>query len=174
MKNFDYDYKNKDKITIFAQFDKAEEIIEYYKKFKWDLIKNEKAKHATELLELTFIRPHKIDNKDKLQLYQVQMEECVNEIGKLENFKGSKTTSVGLIFGLIGLAPLVIAILMFCDVISSPLYLKIILTTIGIILTIINFITIRKINQVEEKYFINKTNKLNNTLNNIFNIVEKL
>lgn len=173
MKNFDYDYKNNDKITIFAQKEKAEEIIEYYRIFKWELHKNNDVKHSSELVELTFMRPHKIENKDKLQLYQVQMEECVNDIGKLENFKGSKTTAFGLIFGLVGLAPLILSILMFCNVIISPLYLKIVLTCIGTLLTIINFIILRKLSRKEDKDFKAKSEKLKNKLQKICNTVEK-
>ena len=174
MKNFDYDYKNNDKITIFAQRDKFQEIIEYYKIFKWELVSNNNAKNSSELVELTFLRPHKIKNKDKLQLYQVQMEEYLNNIGRLENSKNTKSTTLGLILGLIFAIPIVLGILMLCNVIHTPTFVSIFLISIGAILTGINFALIFRLNIKEDKIFNNKKRKLNQELKHICNKVKIL
>ena len=68
-------------------------------------------KRYEDIVDLTFARPHKIKNKDELQLQQIYMEEKLNAIGKLERTKHVKTTSFGVSFGVITLAIFILGLL---------------------------------------------------------------
>ena len=104
MKN---NYKDYDILTLYVKKKKLKEIIKHYQVFGWTLIEEEENKRYEDIVDLTFTRPHKIDNKDELQLQQIYMEERLNKIGKLERHKHARTTSFGLCFGLIILATII-------------------------------------------------------------------
>lgn len=99
-----------DKLNIYAKKQKSEEIIERYKCFNWTLDTETDNDKYEDLQDLTFSRPHKIKNKDDLQLMQVHMEENLNLIGKLEKYRHARSQTFGLCVGGIGFACLVIAI----------------------------------------------------------------
>lgn len=95
------DYNNYDRLDVYAKKEKTDKIIKCYECFSWCLICNEDNKRYADTCDLTFIREHRIANKDFLQYRQIEMENVLNKIGKLEKNKHSKTTVVGLCLGLL-------------------------------------------------------------------------
>ena len=65
------DYENYDTLNLYVKKIKAEEIKERYKNFGWILFNEQENATYEDILDLTFTRPHKIENKDELQLMQV-------------------------------------------------------------------------------------------------------
>lgn len=113
MKN---NYKDYDTLNLYVKENKVQEIINNYQVFGWQLIAEKANKMYADIVDLTFIRPHKIDNKDELQLQQIYMEERLNELGKLNKQKHARTTSFGLCFGVILLALLVLGVMLSFNV----------------------------------------------------------
>ena len=105
------DYINYDSLKLYVKKNKSKEIIEHYKLFGWEVLEEFENKKYEDILDLTFCRPHKIKNKDELQLLQVYMEERLNEQAKIEKHKHSKTTSIGLCLGVIGVGLITLGLL---------------------------------------------------------------
>lgn len=91
-----------DNLTLFVKKKKAKEIVEHYNLFGWELVKAEENDLYEDLVDLSFIRPHKIENKDDLQLLQVYMEEKLNEAAKAQRRRYEKSTILGLTAGIFG------------------------------------------------------------------------
>jgi len=174
MKNFDYDYNKFDKITIFVQKDKMQEIINYYNLLKWELKDNKRYKNSTDLVELSFLRPHIIKEKDRLQLYQVQLEHILNKMGILEKLQYTKTTSFCISLGIFSIVSIIIALLMFLQIISTQIALPIFLLSIGIILIICNFIFTFKIKSYETKEFNLKHKNLDKALKTLISYIKSI
>lgn len=98
-----YNYNDYDKIVLYVKDNKTKIIIDSYQKLGWQLINSVCNHRYRNIMDLTFIRPHKIVNKDILQLLQVYMEIELNKLAKVERNKYSLTLSLGismLTFGL--------------------------------------------------------------------------
>lgn len=98
----DYDYHNFDRLSVTLKLDKEPEMVERFGCFGWRQVERFDDRQYDDLVHIAFERPHKIDNKDELQLLQVNMESCVNKSAKLKKNKLAKTTIIGLIAGMIG------------------------------------------------------------------------
>ena len=96
-------YKDYDTLKLFIKKDKAEDIVQKYQALQWEVVSQKENNKYEDIVDLEFVRPHKIANKDELQLLQVYMEEELNAIGKLDRYKNAKTTAAGLVVGSIGL-----------------------------------------------------------------------
>lgn len=109
-------YKEFDRVTLLIRQSMAEKIIESYNLLGWTLEKKDENSRYQDIIDITFVRPHKIENKDELQLLQVYMEERINGIGKLERHKHSFSTSYGLFFGVVGLMLAVLGVLFILNI----------------------------------------------------------
>lgn len=123
-------YNDFDIFKIYVKKNKSTEVIENYKSFGYELVEETPNERYEDILNLEFQRPHKIHNKDDLQLLQVYMEENVNDQAKLEKNKHSKSTIFGLCFGSLCLAFILL---------GAYLVLKI-ATVIGMIFGIISIV----------------------------------
>lgn len=143
------DYHEYDILNIYTKKEKTDDIIKCYESFKWELIHNDKNEKYSDANALTFIRPHKIKNKDNLQYNQIEMENILNDIGKCENHKHSKSTIWGLCLSL----PIAILIALFIGLYFQN-KISITATSISlivlIILAIISSIIIAKVFQKED------------------------
>ncbi len=106
-----HDYHNYDSLKLFVKKEKAKDIIDKYQLLKWQLVTQNENDRYEDIVDLEFTRPHKIANKDKLQLLQVYLEEELNSFAKVESKKHSKSTIAGLIVGLFGLALMTLGVL---------------------------------------------------------------
>ena len=101
MKDKTKDYKNFDYQTVLVKKDKFDEVVARYQCFGWEVVSSKNNLRYSNILDVEFIRPHKISNKDELQFLQVNMESDLNKKGRLEKRKHSKSTSLGLILGIV-------------------------------------------------------------------------
>ena len=97
-----------DKLTMYVKKSKVDHIVQQYSAFGWDVVDQTENKKYEDIVDITFSRPHTIQNKDHLQLLQVYMEDGLNRMGKLENNKYPVTISLGLCAGVLGLLMLVL------------------------------------------------------------------
>lgn len=118
------DFKKYDRIDVYAKKERVDIIIKCYQAFYWELYEQCDNPLYADTDNLTFIRPHKIENKDELQYSQIEMENTLNSIGKLEKYKHSKSTVLGLCFGLLSALLLAMAIVFS---VNNPLHLGVVL-----------------------------------------------
>lgn len=169
------DYNNYDVLNLYVKRNKLENIINKYTIFGWELEKQEDNKEYEDIVELTFVRFHKIKNKDELQLLQVYMEERLNKVGQLERNKNAKTTSLAFIFGVIGLVMIVFGILdLIFNFFSVSIAGDIIFLSIGAILELTGILVIPKIYKKEKFDFDSKISVLELEIENICERVKVL
>ena len=164
--------KNKDidSLTIYAKKTKSKEIIKNYKTFGWHLKSESENNQYEDISDLTFYREHKIKNKDELQLLQVYMEDKLNEIGKIEKYKNSKSTAFGLFFGIISLALIIFGTLFgFKIIVGASIASSIIMSCIGIIFLILTLIFVPILSKKERACFNSRHTQLENELQEIIN-----
>ena len=96
------DHKNYDYLTITAKVEREEEIIASYATLGWEKVKVTEDKRFFDLDVVEFRRPHKVENKDRLQLLQVKLETLLNTYGALRHKRKAKSTTFGLFGGIFG------------------------------------------------------------------------
>ena len=169
------DYNNYDKTTIFVKKTMSKEILEHYKIFGWEIADENDNETYEDIIDITLIRPHKINNKDELQFLQVAMEEKFNKIGRLEKYKNAKTTSLGLIFGIIGLVLITLGILMIIKVLPfNILSLSIITTALGLISFILGITIVPNLHKNEINHYSVKKKILEEELEEIYKKVSSI
>lgn len=144
----------RDSLTLYVKRTLANEIVEYYNILGWELDEERDNKRYEDIVDLVFSRPHKIENKDELQLFQVYMEERINKLAKLGKYKHTLTTSLGLCFGVIGLALIAFGLLISLNVLHIlNLIFGICFASAGLIIVVTGSCIIPRIFKKEnEKY----------------------
>lgn len=169
------DYKNFDSLKLYAKKDKADEIIYNYKVFGWQLENNEENSRYEDIVDLTFYRPHKIANKDELQLLQVYMEDKLNSIAKLARNKFSLTISTALCLGVFSIVILTLGVLACFNVLPFlNLIGGILISTFGFILGVLAIILSPKIFKKEKEKFNLKYQTLQTELNTLHESVKTI
>ena len=168
-------YIDYDNLTLYVKKNKAKEIIEHYAIFGWKLVCEKQNKTYEDIIDISFTRPHKISNKDELQLQQVYMEERLNALGKLERHKHARSTSIGLCIGVMALVMIILGVLIALKVNSvQGLVVAIVIVVVGVILTIIDFVNIPQIRKNENLIYEQKHDELEVQLFAIFTKVKEL
>ena len=96
------DHKNYDYLTITAKVEREAEIIASYATLGWETVSVSEDKKFFDLDVIEFRRPHKIENKDRLQLLQVKLETLLNKYGVLRHKRKAKSAAFGLVGGIFG------------------------------------------------------------------------
>lgn len=175
MEKNNFDYTNFDRLEVLAKKEKSDKIIECYNSFQWKLINCKENERYNDTFNLTFSRPHKISNKDYLQYTQIEMENTLNDIGKLEKNKHTKSTVCGLSLGIIIILLLTIATTCLLKLNTTfSLILGILCSTFAIIMVIICTLTSVSISKKENIYFEKKHLQLTETLDKICNKVKEI
>lgn len=136
-----------DILTLYVKKDKVQQVVQYYKNFGWDIVKQTNNDWFIDLMDLTFARESKIKNKDELQLLQIYMEEKLNTQAKLENYKAPKSFMLGSSVGLLVLFLIIIGIIFIT---KSSFVLGTIFVFIGISVAIFVMIIIPKLYKIEK------------------------
>lgn len=95
-----FDYKRFDRLHVAVRTDKLEELIEGYRCFAWTETERQEDKRYDNIMHVTFIRPHKLPHKDRLQLLQVDMELAMNRLASAEQKRYAGTLAFGLTAGM--------------------------------------------------------------------------
>ncbi|MBE7074935.1 MAG: hypothetical protein E7376_03050 [Clostridiales bacterium] len=160
--------KENDNLQIFVKKDKKDLIENCYNSLGWTKTKEQDNEKYEDTINLTYTRPHKIKNKDALQLLQVHVEHNLNELGKLEKNKHAKTTALGFSLGALAIVLCVIgSIYLFYVKDISSIVLCCGIIALGFFLGINTIISCVKIFKKEKIYFENKSNELNTSIKNI-------
>lgn len=90
-----------DSLYVTLRQDKAEDCLRYYRTLGWEVVSREDHRVYYNLINISLRRPHKIENKDELQLLQVYLDTSLNTIGRLERRPIPLTLTVLTIFFII-------------------------------------------------------------------------
>ena len=93
-----------DTIEFKLKREKAGEIEAQLECFGWEIEREWDAKFYSDIVHVRFRRPHKVEQKDRLQLLQVRVEIAHNRQVNYERIMESRAVVFGLISGLILLA----------------------------------------------------------------------
>lgn len=167
MKKID-NYKEYDKLHIYVKDGLVSNIIEYYKLLGWQFENKKENQRFEDIVDMSFYRPHNIENKDELQLIQVYMEEKLNNLGKIQKQKHNFSTAFGLCTGVFALAMLILAVLNFLNVLTFlGLTFSIIFAVLGTILLVVSGILLPKIIKKEKNKYQVKYQQINKELEEI-------
>lgn len=95
------DFNSYDCLPTALKKNTSEELVNLYRIFRWEEAERTEDKRFSDIVNITFIRPHKIPNKDRLQLLQVMAEERINSIAIMNTNKYSRSTALSLTAGII-------------------------------------------------------------------------
>lgn len=99
-----YERRHFDTLRVAVRADKLGEVAECYRCFRWEETERREDARYDNIVQLTFRRPHKVANKDRLQLLQVGMEEDMNRLAAAERNKHALSTVFGLTAGMLAAA----------------------------------------------------------------------
>lgn len=160
-----YDYNNFDFLSLYVKKDKKEEILKYYRTFKWDLKEEKPNRRYADIVDLVLFRPHLMQNKDELQLLQVYMEEGLNKKAKLEHNKYFKATTLGVGLSLLGIVLIVISLIFNFNLEGLfNLFLTILFAFVGVCLIIICISILPTIIKKEKELFKQNVEMVENQL----------
>lgn len=169
------DYKNFDYLTLFVKKTKVDGIIKCYKSFGWDIEEKREDEKYDDTLVITFRRTHKIKNKDRLQLLQVRVEAKLNELGRCEKYKLSKSLIFGLSAG-IGLI-LLLSLGIFLMVQQTSVFSQfggIVITIVASVLFVLMLIKLNQMIKQDNEKFIESVKNINLEINAICDVAKKL
>ena len=160
----DFDYHNFDKLEVMAKTAKEKDLVNHYALFGWEEVNKTDDKRYFDLTHITFIRPHKIANKDRLQLLQIYYENYMNELYDCEKNKYIRSTIFVISTVIIGLILMAIGII---TLLASPILAKIlggVFIVTSIVLTVCSFIKLKKVKRNEKNSFKEKYSDLQNKI----------
>ncbi len=98
------DYMNYDSLSVAVKENIAAEMKDWYGAFGWKITNEYNDKLYVDIVHMDFIRPHKIENKDRLQLLQVRFEMTANVIAKANRKAKTGAGVTGVLLFLLGAA----------------------------------------------------------------------
>ena len=98
------EYLKNDHLTVSVKYGLAEEIKNAYRVFGWRLEEERRDKRYANFVHMKFVRDHKIEGKDRLQLLQVRFDVAINFVGKAGSRMGRRALCAGVILALLGAA----------------------------------------------------------------------
>lgn len=158
---------NYDNLTLYVKKNKVEEIVQHYKIFGWQLVKSVENDRYEDLVDLTFVRPHKIVNKDDLQLYQVYMEEKLNEAAKTQRRRHLCSTLFAFNVGLIGLTLIILGIITLTTLTILNVAGGIVFVCLGTMFFLVEALILPKIVKKENKKYAKKKQSLDEEIDSI-------
>lgn len=97
--NYEYDY-----VAITVKSSVEKEVLDGYACFKWEV---QERKERKDSVDLVLRRPHRIENKDRLQLLQVNMEKATENLIKYKQYKFTVIKAVAFYFALLGILAII-------------------------------------------------------------------
>lgn len=98
------DYKNYDYIKVAVKEKRSKDLENMYSAFLWEQIECKEHNRYYDVLNYTFRRSRKIDNKDELLYLQVTAESKFNEMDKRRYTKHAASTSLALYLSICAVA----------------------------------------------------------------------
>lgn len=154
METEERDYREYDYLTVLVKREKIEDVSSAYKIFLWEVLSIDEHDRFGDILILNLRRRHKIDGKEKLQYLQVKYEGLLNEAARLEAKKHVRSTTMGIVFGILLGIIFALGITIAVKAASSiTLFGGVALSVISIIIDVVFVLYIRRLVAKENSVF---------------------
>lgn len=90
------DYKNYDYLCVTVKREALAYLESFYLALGYETIEEEEHRIYFNEINVTFRRPHKVKNKDRLQLLQIYIESLVNDFGKYSSRRRPHALAFGI------------------------------------------------------------------------------
>ena len=168
-KNTVRDYWEYDYIDLAVKTEKADDLLSGYGAFLWQEIERKADKNYKDVVHITLKRPHKIKNKDRLQLLQVRYEKMANDKYALKKKKHTRSHALIANVGAFGA-------LAFLGAVAAAFYLKTtasiicacIWTALEVAFSIFLAVKYRKMRKKENEIYEKKDADINADISNLF------
>ena len=162
------DYWNFDYVDLTVKRKNIDELTKSYSSFLWQEVSRKEDRRYHDILHVSFRRPHKIKNKDRLQLLQVKYEAQLNKRALLDSKKYSKSQAISLTLAVLGACAVIGALSLFY-------YGKTVYETVGgglisagtLAMVITSVLFIRKLRRKERAVCAFKTEKINQSISGV-------
>ena len=175
-----FDYHSFDKMEIAVKTNKEKRLIKDYALFGFTVVDRYADKIYSDVAHVTFTRPHKIPNKDKLQLMQIYYENYINDESELEKNKHTKSGTFAASAFLSGQMKITVDGKMFVLVIfifATPIIINVIgyvLAALSVAVVVLMLTRIRKLVRKENEDFKFKTDAVKRNINFVLNLAKEL
>ena len=169
-----FDYHNYDKLKVTAKTAKEKELVSHYAYFGWKETDRKEDKRFFDIAHITFTRPHKIKNKDRLQLLQIYYEAYMNELYECEKtaYTGSASFMASACLTAVILAAIGVVFLF-----SVPLAMRILGGTLcffAAFTVAVSAHRTKKLYKREKSNYNERVNKLKNNIEEVLGIAKAL
>lgn len=169
-----FDYHSFDKMEIAVKTNKEKQLIKDYALFGFTVVDRYADKIYSDVAHVTFTRPHKIPNKDKLQLLQIYYENYVNDESELEKNKHTKSGTFAASAFLSGLILLCLGVIF---IFATPIIINVIgyvLAALSVAVVVLMLTRIRKLVRKENEDFKFKTDAIKRNINSVLKTARAL
>ena len=169
------DYTNFDYITIYVKKNMIDAVRKNYEILGWQILEEKENDNYEDIIDVTFFRPHKIENKDDLQILQVYTEDRLNKLAKLERDKYAKSLISTLSIEIVAVFVLLYGINSLIKVWKFvSMLLSISAIVIGGAMVVLGFVLLPVIRKKEKANYIFQKDKLINELGQIYQNISTL
>jgi Flp pilus assembly protein TadB len=142
------DIINNDYLSVSVKSAQLDRILLCYSALGWSEVRREDDKKYYDMKYLLLSRPHKIENKDRLQYLQVKMETCINSLSHTNANQHRKSLTLSILLGIAALGYLAVSLLFFFAF-SGTLYTVLAIVfgvccVLNLLLQIYPFVVMRK------------------------------
>lgn len=110
------DYNSYDYLSVSVKSDILDSILSCYTSLGWRVVKRENDRQYYNMKYLSFVRPHCIGNKDRLQYLQVRMETALNGLSAAAVRRHSGSTLLCVFLCVLSLAAVATGLWLFYGV----------------------------------------------------------
>lgn len=107
------DHTNYDYLSVSVKNDQLERILSCYAALGWRVVKREGDRQYYNMKFVVFRRPHKIENKDRLQYLQVRMENALNNMSAIVFKRHRKSAALFAVLMLLSLGLIALGLWLF-------------------------------------------------------------
>ena len=168
----EFDYNEYDSISLALKENEYERMLSYYRAFGWEEYEKNEDKRYFDIVHAKLKRPHKIENKDRLQLLQVKMEYVVNRFALTRKNKHAKSVIFALTLGVFALGFVILGIMLLINELLLPLSVS--LCVLGVALPLFIVPLVKETVKKEQQSFAAKFKEMTSEISEIISRAKKL
>ena len=99
----EFDYNEYDSLSVLIKRKESSAILSYYNSFGWEEYERRDDRRYFDIIHIKLKRRHKIPNKDRLQLLEIEMENAINRLAVLRGKKHWRTVAFAVLLSILSL-----------------------------------------------------------------------
>ena len=167
-----FDYNEYDSLSLALKANESQRMLSYYEAFGWEEYDSREDRRYFDIVHVKLKRKHKIENKDRLQLLQVKMENEVNRFAVDRKYKHSRSVSVGATLSVFSIAAIGFSTFFIIRKLVIPLAVSV--GALGVVMPFITIPLVKKIVENEKKNYALKFKEMTSKISRIISEAKKL